>query len=62
MKNTGISLPQRMIDEIEERRDKGESRAKYIRDALRGRFDREDAGEWRTPDANVDAVDAPADD
>ena len=56
MKNTGISLPEDMIEEIETRREKGTSRAEYIRRAIRDRFERENA---RT---DADAVDAPADD
>ena len=52
MKNTGITLPEDMIEEIETRREKGTSRSEYIRAAIRDRFDREDAA----------AIDAPADD
>lgn len=57
MKNTGITLPEAMIDEIEARREKGESRSEYIRGAVRDRFDCEDS-----VDPDADAVDVPADD
>jgi Arc/MetJ-type ribon-helix-helix transcriptional regulator len=42
-------MPQWMIDETEARREKGCSRSEYVRDALRKRWELEDAGEWEPP-------------
>jgi len=50
MDNPSISMPGRMLDEIEDRRDKGVNRSEYIRAAIQARFDAEDAGTWETPD------------
>ena len=44
--NTSINLPGDMIDEIKERRKKGESRSEYIRKSIQARFRAEDGGRW----------------
>jgi hypothetical protein len=68
MKNTGISLPETMDDEIRERREKGTSKSEYIRQALRVRFALEDDDNWPPDTVSIedqtdpDHVDAPADD
>lgn len=46
MGKPSVSIPDGMLDEIERRREKSENRSEYIRDALRARFEAEDAGEW----------------
>lgn len=44
-------MPARMLDEIEERREKGVNRSAYVREAVQARFDAEDAGTWDDSDA-----------
>lgn len=39
-------MPEWMEAEIERRREKGENRSEYIRDAIRARFQQEDAEDW----------------
>ncbi|MFW5896318.1 MAG: ribbon-helix-helix domain-containing protein [archaeon] len=60
MKRPSVSLPEEMVDEIEERREKGVSRSEYIRDALKARFDAEDTNTWETIDDAAGAK-SPAD-
>lgn len=45
MKKPSVSFPKPMLDEIEERREKGVSRSEYIREAVRRRFDEEDSSD-----------------
>lgn len=59
MANPSIALPDDMIHEIEERREKGTNRSEYIRAAIVARFDAEDSGEWEDVD---DPIQKPADD
>lgn len=51
-----VSMPDWMPDEIEARREKGESRSEYIRDAIRSRFEAEDAGDWESPEYEQEAA------
>ena len=44
-----VSMPSEMLEEIEDRREKGTSRSEYIRDAVQARFQEEDAGTWDGP-------------
>lgn len=46
MANPSISFPDAMLEDIEERREKGTNRSEYIRESVQARFDAEDAGEW----------------
>lgn len=46
MANPSISLPDAMVEEIEYRREKGTNRSAYVREAVKARFDAEDADEW----------------
>jgi Arc/MetJ-type ribon-helix-helix transcriptional regulator len=50
MEKPSVSLPQSMLDEIEERRPKGSNRSEYIRESVLARFEAEDADEWERPD------------
>lgn len=61
MKRPSITIPQWMIDEIEERREKSVSRSEYIRDALEDRFDQEDNGTWDLDPKHPDVEEQPAD-
>ena len=63
MSNPSISIPDWMVDEIHERREKGTNRSQYIREAIQARFDAEDAGLWERPDVEPPTnSEAPADD
>lgn len=46
MDPTSIKMPPWMAKEIETRREKGENRSEYIRDAVRARFQAEDEETW----------------
>lgn len=54
---TTIHVPEEMIDEIDDRRPSTVSRSEWIRGAIQGRLDDEDAGEWTDPNSD-DADDA----
>lgn len=56
MKKPSVSLPESTLDEIKDRRDKGQNRSEYIREALQARFQAEDDGTWEPPaDASGDS-------
>lgn len=46
MANPSISLPDAMVEEIEDRREKGTNRSAYVREAVKARFNAENSGEW----------------
>lgn len=56
MAKPSISVPDRMWEEVDERRDSDETsdtfedRSAYVRGALLARFAAEDAGEWERPE------------
>lgn len=63
MRNTGITLPNDMVEEIDDRRHSTVSRAAWIRGAIKGRFRMEDAGDWFDDlDDTGSESEAPADD
>ena len=53
--SVGVSMFPQEVDEIDDRSG-GESRSQYIREAVKARFEAEDAGEWESP--NNDDADA----
>lgn len=61
MKRPSISLPDWMVEQIEERREKGTNRSEYIRESLEARFDMEDSGDWETSPTDVDEAEQVAD-
>jgi len=50
-----------MVEQIEERREKGTNRSEYIRESLEARFDMEDSGDWETSPTDVDEAEQVAD-
>lgn len=57
VRNLGITLPEDLVDEIDDRRESTTSRSEWIREACQARLDEED----REDDAN-NQYEAPADD
>jgi Arc/MetJ-type ribon-helix-helix transcriptional regulator len=54
MQKPSMTMPASMLEQIEERREKGTSRSEYVREAVQARFDAEDAGTWDDTDASSD--------
>lgn len=60
--NPSISRPLWMDAEVDKRRLRGEdesdvSRSRWYQEAAQARLEREDAGEWTTPEIDPDAID-----
>jgi|AntDeeMinimDraft_6_1070357.scaffolds.fasta_scaffold80510_1 metal-responsive CopG/Arc/MetJ family transcriptional regulator len=49
MHNTSIEIPDEIVEEIDDRRHSTVSRSQWIREAIQGRLDSENSGEWETP-------------
>lgn len=62
MKKPSMTMPDWMLDAIEDRREKGESRSEYVRDALARRFEQEDEGNWIDPTGQNHTPENTADD
>jgi len=54
-------MPSWMLDEIEDRREKGTSRSEYVREAAKARFREEDAGSWEPVEHTGVTSEQPAD-
>ena len=50
MANPSISLPDDMLEEIDDRRHSTTDRSEWIRQAIIARMNAEDSGKWETPE------------
>ena len=50
MANPSISLPDELLDEVDDRRHSTTDRSAWVRQAIIARLDAEDSGNWETPD------------
>lgn len=50
MAKPSVSIPDDMLDEVDDRRHSTTDRSEWIRQAITARLNAEDAGEWDTPD------------
>lgn len=56
MEGTTITFPPWMVSEIDNRIDRSGGRSRYVREAVQARMDAEDAGEWDTPEVDLDGT------
>jgi len=61
MQKPSFTMPSWMLDEIEDRREKGTSRSEYVREAAKARFREEDAGSWEPVEHTGVTSEQPAD-
>ena len=51
MARPSFTMPDEMLDDLEERLPEDGNKSRYVREALVARFEAEDAGEWETPES-----------
>lgn len=50
MAQPSINISDKLLSEVDDRRESTTSRSQWIREAITGRIEAEDAGEWSGPD------------